>query len=210
VIDPRFAILGALITVAGSASYARDTLRGRTQPNRVTWLLWTLAPLIAFAAEVVQHVGLQALMTLAVGLGPLLVVIASYLDPRAYWQLTRLDIGCGCLSLAALAAWGVTGTGDIAILFSILSDLFGGIPTLRKAYQHPATESASAFAASGCGATLTLLTIPASAWSFATAGFPLYILAADLTLATLILFPRRRGLAATEEPDRGATAAPTE
>ena len=203
-IDPRFAILGALITVAGSASYARDTLRGRTQPNRVTWMLWTIAPLIAFAAEVVQGVGLASLMTLAVGVGPLLVVIASFLDPRAYYRLTRFDGICAVLSLAALVAWGLTGTGDIAILFSILADFFGLIPTLRKARRDPESESASAFVASGCGAVITLLTVAPGAWTFANVGFPLYILAADMTLSSLILVPRhRRGRAAGgDEPQR--------
>lgn len=197
-IDPRFAILGALITVAGSASYARDTLRGRTQPNRVTWMLWTLAPLIAFAAEVDQGVGLESLMTLAVGVGPLLVVIASYLDPRAYYRLTRFDAVCGALSLAALVAWGVTGRGNVAIVFSILADFFGLIPTLRKAHREPETESASAFVSSACGATITLLTI--TLWTFANVGFPVYILAADVTLSTLILRPQLRRHTAEPRP----------
>jgi hypothetical protein len=199
VIDPRFAILGALITVTGSASYARDTLRGRTQPNRVTWMLWTLAPLIAFAAEVTQGVGLESLMTLAVGVGPLLVVIASFLDARAYYRLTRFDAVCAGLSVAALVAWGVTGTGDVAIVFSILADFFGLVPTLRKARREPESESASAFLASGCGAVITLLTV--SVWSFANVGFPLYILAADSTLSTLILAPRYRRAGAAERGD---------
>jgi len=202
VIDPRFAILAAVITVAGSASYARDTLRGRTQPNRVTWMLWTLAPLIAFAAEVVQGVGLESLMTLAVGVGPLLVVIASFLDPRAYYRLTRFDLICGALSVAALIAWGLTGTGDVAILFSILADFFGLIPTLRKAHRDPESESASAFVASGCGATITLLTVSPGNWTFANVGFPLYILAADLTLSTLILAPRHRRATAAAGEER--------
>jgi hypothetical protein len=206
VIDARFAILGALITVAGSASYARDTMRGRTQPNRVTWILWTVAPLIAFAAEVVQGVGLESLMTLAVGVGPLLVVIASYLDPRAYYRLTRFDLICGALSVAALIAWGVTGTGDVAILFSILADFFGLIPTLRKAYRDPESESASAFVASGCGSVITLLTVAPGNWTFANVGFPLYILAADLTLSSLILIPRRRGPPAVADEHRRRSA----
>lgn len=76
-------------------------------------------------------------------------------------------------------------------MFSILADLFGLVPTLRKAHRHPASESASAFVASGCGAAITLLTVSAGAWTFATVGFPFYILAADVTLSTLILAPRR-------------------
>jgi hypothetical protein len=189
-IDSRFAILAAVITVAGNAVYARNTVRGRTQPNRVTWSMWTVAPLIAFAAEVTQHVGLDSILTLAVGLGPLLVVIASFLDPKAYARITPVDALCGALSVAALAAWAATGTGDVAILFSILSDFFGAVPTLRKAYRDPRTESATAFIASGVGAAITLLTIKPHHWAFASFGFPAYIVVAATAIAALVLIPR--------------------
>lgn len=175
-IDPRFVVLGAVITVAGSASYARDTLRGRTQPNRVSWALWTVAPLIAFAAEVSQEIGLQALLTLAVGVGPLLVLVASLANRHAYVRLSPFDLACGALSIAALVAWLITGTGDLAILFSILADFFGAVPTVRKAYRWPRSESAGTFLASACGATITLLTI--ERWSFASAAFASYIVVA--------------------------------
>lgn len=191
-IDAHFAILAAVITVAGNVAYARDTVRGRTQPNRVTWGLWSLAPMIAFAAELVQHAGLNALLTFAVGFGPLLVVAASFLDPKAYARLTTLDIACGVLSLGALIGWALTRRGDVAIALSLISDGLGAVPTLRKAYREPATESASAFVADVIGAALTLLTIPAARFGFATAAFPAYILMMAFTLSVLILAPRRR------------------
>ncbi|MGA9856518.1 MAG: hypothetical protein WBQ18_01580 [Solirubrobacteraceae bacterium] len=190
-IDPHFAILGALITLTGSVAYARDTVRGRTQPNRVTWSLWALAPMIAFAAELAQHVGLDALLTFAVGFGPLIVVIASFMDPRAYARLTGFDILCGVLSLAALVGWAVTRSGNVAILLSLLADSLGAIPTFRKALRDPASESANAFIGSAVGAAITLLTIPAARWGFASCAFPAYILVADSTLTGLILIPRR-------------------
>ncbi len=127
-IDAHFAILGALIVVTGNAAYAVDTVRGKTQPNRVTWMLWALAPMIAFAAEVAQGVGLNAVLTLAVGVGPLLVVAASFLDPKAYARVTPFDAGCGVLSLIALVAWAATGRGNLAILLSVLADFLGRDP----------------------------------------------------------------------------------
>ena len=124
-----------------------DTVRGNTQPNRVSWMLWTLAPMIAFAAEVTQSVGLQSLLTFAIGFGPLLVVCASFLDPKAYARVTPFDVLCGALSLIALVAWAVTGTGNVAIFLSILADFFGAVPTLRKSYRDPESEHAVAFLA---------------------------------------------------------------
>ena len=189
-IDRHFAIVAALVTVTGSAGYALDTLRGRTEPNRVSWLLWAIAPLIAFAAELSEGVGIKALMTFGVGFGPALVVIASFLDERAYARVGRLDIACGVLSVAALAMWAITGKGDVAIAFSILSDAFAAIPTLDKARRAPHTESPKAFVGGVGGAIITLLTIPSGDWVFAGFGFPLYILLIDATLLTLILRPR--------------------
>ncbi|HEX3975686.1 MAG TPA: hypothetical protein VHW96_05445 [Solirubrobacteraceae bacterium] len=189
-IDARFAILGAVITVAGNAVYALDTVRGNTQPNRVSWVMWMVAPLIGFAAEVTEHVGLQSLLTLAIGVGPLLVVGASFLDPKAYARVTVFDVLCGLLSLIALVAWALTGTGDVAIFFSILSDFFGAIPTLRKAYREPESEHAIAFVGGVAGSGITLLTIMSSDWSFATWGFPVYVILASGAIALLVLMPR--------------------
>ncbi len=191
-IDRHFAILAALVTLAGSGGYALDTLRGRTQPNRVSWAMWAVAPLIAFAAELTEHAGLTSLLTFSVGFGPAMVLLASFLDERAYARITRLDVMCGGLSAAALAAWEVTGRGDVAIAFSILSDLWAAIPTLHKALRRPESESAKAFVPSAIGCVITLLTIPPGAWVFANYGFPVYILLIDTALSTLILRPRPR------------------
>jgi hypothetical protein len=190
VIDPRFAILAALIILAGNGAYALDTVRGKTQPNRVSWMLWALAPMIAFAAEVAQGVGLNAVLTLAVGLGPLMVVVASFLDPKAYARVTPFDMGCGVLSLTALGAWAATGRGNVAILLSILADFLAAIPTIRKAYLYPRTEHAGAFLAGVAGAALTLLTIAPEDRGFASVAFPAYILLDSALIASLILIPR--------------------
>jgi hypothetical protein len=189
-IDPRFAILGALIILTGNAAYARDTVRGNTQPNRVTWMLWAVAPLIAFAAEVTQGVGLNSVLALTVGLGPLMVVIASFMDPKAYARVTPFDAACGVLSLVALVAWAATGRGNVAILLSILADFLAAVPTIRKAYRRPHTEHAAAFLSGVAGAAITLLTIKPEDWSFASVAFPAYILLDSALIASLILVPR--------------------
>ncbi len=189
-IDPRFAILGALIVLTGNAAYARDTVRGETQPNRVTWMLWALAPMIAFAAEVAQGVGLDAVLTLAVGFGPLLVVVASFLDAKAYARVTLFDALCGVLSLMALGAWAATGRGNVAILLSVLADFLAAVPTIRKAYRYPHTEHSLAFLSGVAGGAITLLTIKAKDWGFASVAFPAYILLDSGLIAWLILVPR--------------------
>ena len=189
-IPAQFVFLAAAVSALGLTAYVRDTLRGRTQPNRVTWFLWALAPLIAFAAELQEGVGLPAVMTFMVGFGPLVVFLVSFVDRQAYARITRFDLVCGSLSILALVAWRLTGKGTVAILFSLLADLLAAVPTLRKGYREPHTETAAAFGCSFVSATITLLTI--TDWSFAVAAFPIYILCMSALLFTLVRFPRLR------------------
>lgn len=172
-IDVHFVILGAAIGLLGSAFYVRDTVRGLTRPNRVTWLLWGAAPMLAFAVEVRSGVGLRSLMTFSVGLGPLLVVAASFVNRNAVWRITRLDVVCGVLSVAGTITWLVTRQGLVAIAAAIVADALAGLPTLVKSWRAPETESTSAYVGSLANATITLLTVTTA--TAAVVAFPAYI-----------------------------------
>lgn len=189
-IDERFVFLAAGCNLLGSASYVVATLRGRTKPNRVTWSMWALAPFIAFAAEMGEGVGLRSLMTFMVGFSPLLVLISSFVNRDAYWKLIRFDLGCGALSLVAIVAWRVTGSGVVAVVFSLVADLLAGIPTVVKAYREPSTEDATVFIFGTISAAITLLTV--DEWTIAAYGFPAYIAGMGVLLTVLISFPAMR------------------
>jgi hypothetical protein len=174
VIDVHFVILGAVIGIAGMLSYVRDTLRGVTQPNRVTWLMWAVAPLIAFSAEVQAGVGLRSLMTFVVGFGPLLIFASSFANRRSAWRIGPFDWLCGALSAAGLIIWLATRHGTVAVVASIAADALAATPTLRKSWSAPETESASAYVTAALNAFITVLTI--DRFTTADAAFPLYIL----------------------------------
>jgi len=185
-LNEKFIILGALLSFSGGLSYFIDTLKGKNQPNRVSWFLWALAPMIAFAAELEKGVGLTSLMTFMAGFNPLLIIIASFLNKKSYWKLNKMDYVYGSISLFAIIIWQITGEGNLAILFSILADGLAAIPTIVKSYYKPESESGTAFLLSMISAILTLLTI--KDWTFAHWGFPLYIFLICLILYLLINF----------------------
>ena len=185
-INQNFVILGAIIAAIGSVSYLIDTVKGNVRPNRVSFLLWSLAPLIAFVAELKQGVGLQSLMTFVVGFLPLTIFIASFFNKKSVWKLTRFDLTCGALSLIGLVLWYLTKSGNVAIAFSILADGLASLPTVVKSFNFPETESAWLYFASSISATITLLTV--QVWDLATVGFPLYILIVTLVISALVQF----------------------
>lgn len=189
-IDQRFVILGALISFGAASVYMRDTIRGHTQPNRVTWLLWGLAPMLAFAAELKAHVGLSALMTFSVGFNPLLVLAASFVNPNASWRIGRFDYVCGLLSIMGTIGWLLTRSTDVALIASIAADALAALPTVRKAIVSPRSESRVVFLGGIVNATITLLVVRRH--DAAHIAFPIYILLINLALA-VILRPRRSG-----------------
>jgi hypothetical protein len=185
-IDERFAILGALLGFIGFFSYLRDTISGKATPNRVSWFLWGATPLIAFGAELQHGVGWPALMTFMVGFRPMTIFLASFLNREARWALTRLDTICGVLAIIGIILWRTTGSGSMAILFSILADGLASVPTIVKAYRAPESESWLFFLFAGLGGAITLLTI--DTWDIAHYGFPVDIMAIGFLLAVLIAF----------------------
>lgn len=189
-LDPNFVFLAAIINLAGTGSYALDTFRGRTKPNRVTWFLWGFIPLIIFFAQMSQDVGLSLVYTFIIAAGPLLVFSASFLNKQAYWKIGRFDIICGATAVLALILWLVSGDGMTAIVLSLLADFMAALPTIVKAYRFPETETPTAYFAGIISSVLTLLTI--SNWNFATYILPLYILVMCAVFYVLIKFPSLR------------------
>jgi hypothetical protein len=172
-ISVNFVYLGSAIGVLGGAFYLRDTLRGTTQPNRVTWLLWAVAPLLAALVEFRSGVGLRTLTTFVVGFMPLLVFIASFHNPSAVWKIGWLDYACGALSVAGTAGWLVTQSGVVAIVAAIVADALAGLPTLIKSWNAPDSESVSSYLGALANSGILLLTV--HHWTTAQVAFPLYI-----------------------------------
>lgn len=184
----NFVIVGTLICASGSVAYLVNTVKGRVKPNRVSFLLWSVIPMIAFLAQIDQGVGIASLMTFSTGFLPLTVFIASFFNKEAEWKLTKFDIVCGILSVLGLILWMITKVGNIAIVFSIVADALAAVPTLVKAYKYPGTEIAWPWLATVAGIILTLLTL--SEFTFANSGFIIYILILNTTLFSLIYFGR--------------------
>jgi len=184
-INPNWIYFGLAVQTFGGIGYLIDTLKGRVKPNKVGWLLWSIAPLIAFFAMIKQGVGMEAWATFIVGFLPLCVFIASFVNKKAYWEITKLDYICGGLSVLGLVLWMVTKVGNVAILFSIVADALASFLTIYKSYKKPETESHPVFTLGIINAAIGLLVI--KDWNFQNYAFNLYILFDDILIAGLIL-----------------------
>lgn len=176
--------VGAGVNMLGGASYIRDTFLGKVQPNRMTRVMWSIAPLIATAAGIASGAGWAVLPVFMSGFLPLLILMASFFNPKAYWKLGKMDYVCGVLSLLALILWGLSSNPSIAIVFAIMSDGIAWWPTMLKSWRRPETESAFAYATGMFGAMTAFSAI--HEFNFTNIGFPLYLIVANALLVFAI------------------------
>jgi hypothetical protein len=175
--------VGAFIGLALLVPYIKETIKGNTKPNRVTWLLSSIVAFIgAFASK---GAGWSAVPIFVSGFATLLVFIVSFVNKKSYWKLEKFDYLCGFFSLLALLLWQITKEPIVAIIFAIISDVFATIPTLKKSWKYPETETASAY----IGGLFSALTGFAAIklWNFLSITFLLYLVIINALLAFLIL-----------------------
>ena len=176
-------VLSALIILAGVYPYIRDTLKGKTKPNRVSWSMWALASLIGTTAAISAHADIWATVRIFLaGFIPLLVFIFSFVNKNSYWKLTIFDFLCGACSILALIVWGLASSPILAILLAAIGDGFATLPTTGKAWISPETETGITYLASFVSVILVIPSIPK--WDIENSAFQIYLLIAN----TILLF----------------------
>ena len=184
-------IVSIFISIAGATAYIRDTFTGKTKPNRVSWSLWALAPLIGTAAALSASADVWVTIRIFLaGFIPLLVFSASFVNPKAYWKLTGFDFASGVCSLLAIVVWALVGSPIYAILLAAIGDGFAALPTIRKAWRYPETETGLTYIASFVSVLLIIPSIPE--WNIENSAFQIYLLIVN-TLLVFAVYRKRLG-----------------
>lgn len=165
---------GALINMLFSSRYIYLIFQGKVQPNRVTWFVWGLAPIIGFFAMIADGFHISALPVFIAGFIPFLIFLASFCTKKAYWKLKKFDYLCGGLSLIALLLWGITNEPILAVVFTIISDAFALFPTLKKAWLFPETEDSIGYFGGLFGSVMGFFAIEGG-YTFFNSAFLIYI-----------------------------------
>jgi hypothetical protein len=185
-----FNVFSVAIRLFGGAQYCWGVLSGKAQPNPITWFLWGLTPLITFFASLQYGFQPQSLVLLAMAASPLAVSALALLLHRSREHFTPFALLCGALALVGIVLWQITSIPELAIMFSIVADIFATLPTLEKAYHRPASEYAWPYFMSIISMAITLLTV--QTWVFAVYAFPLYMLLVNIVLFAFAMFPIRK------------------
>lgn len=176
--------LWAIVSLSWIVLYLKETIKGHTKPNRVSRLMWAIAPMIASWAALVEGAHRAVLPIFMSWFGPFLIFIASFFNKNAYWKLEKLDYICGISSWLALILWRITKEPMLATAFAIMADLLAAIPTLVKWWRHPETETVWAFVWWLFSASTSFFAL--KIFSFTELAFPIYLVCINILLISAI------------------------
>lgn len=187
-----FGILSALLSTFAYVPYIVDTLRGRTTPQRASWLIWSVLSGIALASQVFEGATDSLWFAGAQVAGTVCVCVLAFVF-RGSGFLNWRD--CGVLALAAggLVAWYFTDTAIYALAITISISLAGGMVTVTKAYRDPDSETMTTWLFSGIASFLALLAV--GTVDLVIMAYPLYLLTLNGMIVIAITMGRHRAVA---------------
>lgn len=175
-------IIGTLIlSLISPISYTKSMLAGKAKPHRVTRLVIWFASIAGLLGV------LNSPNTAGIIFAAIFFARASYLLVMSFIYgvggASRLDKSCLVIGIAAVIAYGVTGNGLLAILFGILADLIGYIPTFVKTWHQPKSEDPLFFGIESLASLFAIFAI----WELrADILFPIYFLLCGAAVVFLV------------------------
>ena len=106
-----------------------------------TWLIWTITQGTAVGAMIVGGGGIASISFAVATLLVFVVFLFSFRYGTKH--VTRSDTALLCVALLAIVAWVLLDTPLVSVVLVTAVDLLGYIPSIRKSYAEPQTETLS-------------------------------------------------------------------
>lgn len=136
-------IVAVLLTFIAYIPYYRDILRGKTHPHVYSWSLWGLLTILIVALQIKGGAGPATFITAAAGILCIGVVILGLKHGKR--DITKSDTVVAILGLIAIGFWLLVDQPVVSIILVVLADLLAFIPTVRKSWYKPYTETLSLY-----------------------------------------------------------------
>jgi hypothetical protein len=181
-----FTILSAVIGTIAFYPYVRDIFFLKTKPHAYTWLIWSITQGTAVVGILYGGGGWGGL-NLVMGT---LLVMSVFLFSLRYGtkNITKTDTAVLIAALLAVVIWWQLHEPILAIFMVSAIDILGYIPSFRKSYHEPWSEtlvSWLAFVASDVFALFAL-----SEYNFLTMTYIVAIIIANLSFFIFCLSRR--------------------
>ncbi len=186
-IKPLLGVITVLLTFIGYAPYIRDTLQEKTKPHVYTWFIWGIVTMIAYGLQVSGGAGVGSWVTLAVALFTFLIFVLG-IKMGGRKDITKSDTLFFLLSFVALFLWLIAKQPVLSVVLVSTIDLLGFVPTIRKSWNKPYSETLFTYELNILRHGLSLLTL--QHYSIVTWLYPGSWVLANLFFSIMLIIKR--------------------
>lgn len=183
-----FGILSGILASTAVIPYIWDTLKGSTRPNRATWLIWTLLLIVALFSQIDSGGKSSVLLTVGDLIGSGLTLALAFYKGTNYWHwIDKLALVGAALGFISLF---VFHEPLLALLILIFIDICGLVPTLRKVFVEPDSETMVTWLMIGVGGIFASFAV--GEWNLILLIYPVYLMVANLAVALTMTYAKHR------------------
>ena len=190
-----FGVASGVLSTFAYIPYIVDTISRRTQPQRASWLIWSVLGSIAFFSQIFEgatsslwFAGVQVGGTIIVFVLSIWIGQGRYLSKSDYLILAAAGVG--------LVLWYLTENAAYALAITISISLLGGVATVVKAYREPESETLITWVVSFVASICAILSV--GVLDYTLLAYPLYLFTLYLSFIVAILLGRRRDAMGTD------------
>lgn len=177
-----------VLTFIGYVPYLRDLLNGKTRPHIFSWLIWGIVTSIIFALQISAGAGIGAYVTLAVaGLSFAIFLLGLRNGNR---DIKQLDVIFFVLALLTIPLWLVVKQPVLSIVLLSTIDMLGFVPTIRKSWKDPYSETMALYVITTFRHALSILGL--LEYNIVTMLFPVTWVFANACFAVLLIVRRKK------------------
>lgn len=136
-------IVAIILIFIGYVPYYRDLLKGKTIPHVYSWILWGFVTLIVASLQLAAGAGIGGYVTLTVVVMCIGVIGISFFKHKGNMDITKMDTIFFVLAFISLTLWFIAKQPILSAVLATTTDLLGFVPTIRKSWNKPYSETVS-------------------------------------------------------------------
>jgi len=180
-------ITASLIGTGCFVPYIRDIFKKKTTPHIYTWIIWTILQVTGVVAMFKNGAGIGVL---ALATGSVLCAYTAILCLKyGTKNINSFDLFCLLGALASIVVYILMKDPLLSIFLISAIDFVGFLPTLRKSYLEPYSETITMFAFFSISGLFTMLAL--KEYTIVTSLYPLTLIGINI-IATVVLYIRRK------------------
>ena len=180
------AIIAAVMAIFGNVPYLRNVINKKIKPHPYTWFVWSIVSGVTLFGAIQKGAGVGAIPT---GMAEIFTFIIFFYSLRyGFKQITKTDTIYLIIALLGLVPWAMTKDPTISVVVVVCIDLVAFIPTIRKTWKNPKSETSILYTMNVARHILTLFSL--EAYNIATTLHSFVMIVVNTIMSLIINFKK--------------------